>query len=214
MRIKLAILMFMVLIFAFAQSSCPVGDRGDCNNEVVVFPDLKLAADIRHNLGKREPGGVITKKELCRLTEVHDIKVDVPVPKILFPGSPTQVDVIDIDILNLKGVEYCVNLQDLDLHGNQISDITPLASLTSLQWLGLWGNQISDLSPLASLTNLWTLYLGFNQISDLKPLVDNPGIGEGDIIDLYSNPLDNEACTVEIPALRERGVYVEQNTCP
>ncbi|MEG4809154.1 hypothetical protein QUA82_17045 [Microcoleus sp. F8-D3] len=38
--------------------------------------------------------------------------------------------------------------------GNQISDITPLTSLTNLANLRLDFNQISDVTPLTSLTNL------------------------------------------------------------
>ena len=39
----------------------------------------------------------------------------------------------------------------LGLNGNQIKDVTPLASLTSLTSLGLYGNQIQDRSPLQHL---------------------------------------------------------------
>ena len=51
---------------------------------------------------------------------------------------------------------------------NQISDISPLASLTSLKKLSLPHNQISDISPLASLPNLDTLWLTTNEKIDLK----------------------------------------------
>ncbi|MEG4455556.1 leucine-rich repeat domain-containing protein [Microcoleus sp. N9_A1] len=61
------------------------------------------------------------------------------------------------------------SLGELDIKGNQVSDITPLQSLTNLTTLIFSGNQISDITPLQSLTNLTTLYLGFNQISDITP---------------------------------------------
>jgi internalin A len=50
-------------------------------------------------------------------------------------------------------------LTELDLHNNQISDITPLQSLTHLKKLDLRDNQISDHTPLLSLTNLTELKL-------------------------------------------------------
>ena len=53
---------------------------------------------------------------------------------------------------------------------NEVTDISPLASLTNLSRLDLTGNEISDLSPLASLTNLTKLTLTGNEISDLSPL--------------------------------------------
>ena len=64
----------------------------------------------------------------------------------------------------------------LGLSGNQISDLSPLANLTGLASLWLKDNQISDLSPLANLTMLTTLSLGGNQIADLSPLENLTGL--------------------------------------
>jgi small GTP-binding protein len=56
------------------------------------------------------------------------------------------------------------------LNNNQISDISPLASLSSLLKLRLDNNQISDISPLASLSSLQTLLLDRNRIRDISSL--------------------------------------------
>ena len=58
----------------------------------------------------------------------------------------------------------------MNLGGNQISDLRPLAGLTHLETLGLWSNQIKDVSPLAGLVNLRELLLSSNPISDISPL--------------------------------------------
>ena len=84
-----------------------------------------------------------------------------------------------------------MNLQSLDLAGNQIRDLTPLKGLTHLQYLELsnnqvakrtlagltsltslylTGNKVSDIGPLGTLTKLWSLYLGHNQIKDIAAL--------------------------------------------
>jgi Leucine-rich repeat (LRR) protein len=55
--------------------------------------------------------------------------------------------------------------------------------------------------------NLESLSLYYNQISDIKPLVDNVGISDGDIVDLYGNPLSDTSIEVYIPQLEE-GVTV------
>ena len=47
----------------------------------------------------------------------------------------------------------------LGLGGNEISDVSPLASLTNLERLYLGSNEISNVSPLVSLTNLKTFFL-------------------------------------------------------
>ena len=59
---------------------------------------------------------------------------------------------------------------ELDLGNNQITDVSPLCSLTNLTSLFLWDNQITDVSPLSSLTNLTELSLGNNQITDVSSL--------------------------------------------
>ena len=74
------------------------------------------------------------------------------------------------NIISIEGAQYLINLQELDLSSNHISDLSPLARLTHLLWLELGDNQISDLSHLAGLTNLNNLKLYSNQISDLSHL--------------------------------------------
>lgn len=49
---------------------------------------------------------------------------------------------------------------------NQISDITPIASLTNLEKLVLSGNNISNITPLQNLEKLDRVYLNDNQIKD------------------------------------------------
>ena len=91
----------------------------------------------------------------------------------------------------------------IELLSNSFSDISPLAGLTKLETL--YHNSISDLSPLAG-SKLETLYLSNNSISDLSPLVANTGLGNGDTIFLFGNPLDDTSISTHIPTLRNRGV--------
>ena len=116
-------------------------------DQVVTFPDPNLEAVIREAIGK--PTGDIYQSDVDGLT-----------------GLTAN----ERNIVNLTGLEHCSNLRTLTLWVNQISDISPLASLTDLCWLDLGANQISDISPLASLTNLSHLCIDNNQISDIYPL--------------------------------------------
>ena len=70
----------------------------------------------------------------------------------------------------LSGIEQLTALTWLDLSGNQIVDVAPLAGLTGLKTLYLWTNQIVDVTPLAGLTALTTLSLAANQIVDVAGL--------------------------------------------
>ena len=67
-------------------------------------------------------------------------------------------------------------LQQLSLDQTQVSDLTPLASLSGLQVLSLNQTPVSDLTPLASLFGLQALYLDQTQVSDLTPLASLFGL--------------------------------------
>lgn len=76
----------------------------------------------------------------------------------------------DAGVKSLAGAEHLVNLTDLQLTNNRISDLSPLRKLTSLQALGLHNNPLTSLAPLAKLTNLITLEVGRARIKDISVL--------------------------------------------
>ncbi len=94
-------------------------------------------------------------------------------------------------ITDLTGLEYCTNVVELHLGGNQISDLTPLANLTNLQILRLGRNQISDISPLANLTNLTRLRLGSNRISDLSQFTNLTNLISLADLNLHNNQISD-----------------------
>jgi hypothetical protein len=122
-----------------------------------LFSDANLEAVIREAIGK--PTGDLVPSDLLGLTGLK---------------------AANREIINLEGMQYCVDITWLHLgetyvddsfvNSNQISDLTPLAGLTRLTQLYLWGNQIRDITPLSGLTNLMVVDLEGNQISDLSPL--------------------------------------------
>ena len=81
-------------------------------------------------------------------------------------------------IAELTGLEYAVNLADLDLSSNDIANLAPLAGLTVLTSLSLSSNEISDVSPLANLTELAYLRLYENHISDVSALANLTALNE------------------------------------
>ena len=116
---------------------------------IVNFPDANLELAVRQALNK--PTGDITDADMETLT---------------------TLSAFNREIVNLQGLEYAVNLTNIDLSINQISEITPLSNLTKLARLVLGYNQISDITPLQNLTNINNLNLYSNQISDLSPLIN------------------------------------------
>ena len=82
------------------------------------------------------------------------------------------------EISDLTGLEFAINLRELNLAGNSITDLRPLANLIHLEELGLPENRISDINPLAGLPNLVHLIISLNPITDLSPLAELPNLRE------------------------------------
>jgi Leucine-rich repeat (LRR) protein len=111
------------------------------------------------------------------------------------PGRP--------EIVSLGGIENLVNLSELNLSHNRVSDTAPLASLTRLRSvelgyntisvprlegsrlamrsLNLDHNEIADLDWIAGLPNLASLSVGHNRISTLDALATLPDLIELDV---------------------------------
>ncbi|MEG4069690.1 leucine-rich repeat domain-containing protein [Microcoleus sp. Pol11C2] len=98
-------------------------------------------------------------------------------------SSREYLELYGNQISDITPLQSLTNLTELDLDSNQISDITPLQSLTNLTCLNLRDNQRSDITPLQSLTNLTELGLGDNQISDITPLQSLTNLTELDLGD-------------------------------
>jgi len=135
----------------------------------------------------------------------------------------------DPEISDLTGLEYAVNLQELNLRYHYVSDLSPLADLTNLKTLILQRNfsitdisplakltnlvkldieenNISDISVLAGLTNLRSLHLHRNEISDISPLL---GLTSLTFLDLRVNPLSDDSYYGYIPQIRANNPGIE-----
>jgi hypothetical protein len=91
------------------------------------------------------------------------------------------------------------NLRHLDIHHNEISNISVLSGLGHLVHLDLHENPISDISVLAGLAGLRKLRLMETQISDISDLL---GLTSLELLDLRRNLLSEETCNVQIPFMR------------
>ena len=89
-------------------------------------------------------------------------------------------------------------LNGLFLTDGSVTDLTPLAGITSLELLDLSHNSISDLSPLRSLTSIRDLYLDDNSISNLSPL---SSLASLDTLDITRNAISDLSPLVGLPSL-------------
>jgi len=183
-RISLITIISFLLISGCKKSS-PTKSDDITDPNVITFSDENFEDLIREILYK--PNGDITKTNMMQISNLSGY---------------------EREISNIDGIEYCENIENINLRTNQITDISGLADLTQIYRINLWTNQITDISSLAGLTNLNELYLGGNQISDVSPLVQNQGIGSGDKIVISLNPLSETSLNDYIPQLIARGVEI------
>ena len=113
------------------------------------------------------------------------------------------------NISDISAVAGLTNLTWLTLSQNSISDLSSVVGLTNLRYLQLRNNSISDISSVVGLTNLTELFLGENNISDISPLIANTGLGSGDTVSVWGNPLSYLSIHTHILTLQSRGVTVE-----
>jgi Leucine-rich repeat (LRR) protein len=113
----------------------------------IVIPDSSLQAVVRDLIAK--PTGPILTSDVVSITEIA---------------------ASEKGIVSLSGLEAFTSLRFLDIRGNQVEDLNPVAGLASLAAIGASDNRISDIAPLSGITNLTQLSLGNDQVTDLQPL--------------------------------------------
>ena len=201
--------------------------------QVVDIPDSHLRVVVERNLGKRS-GAAITADDMLRLGELYadwqwDIRdltgleyatnlrrLDLSGNRSLSDVSPlsklSQLDRLilrDCAVSDLSPLSGLLRLRTLDLSFNQVvSDLSPLAGLILLNDLEFRRNLVTDVSPLSGLISLDYISMNGNLISDVSPLLSNGGLGDGDLIEAYENPLNDDSLTNDLPALGRKGVYV------
>lgn len=141
----------------------------------ITIPDPTLEAVLREALAK--PSGALTEEDLASLSYLD--------------ASGDSLDDSE-RIVNLTGLSYAVNLEELRLDYHAISDLGPLWSLKKLQVLSLIYNRIGSVAPLASLPQIEFLDLRNNQIVEISALWGLRDLGH---LDLSFNFIDLDHST-------------------
>jgi len=106
------------------------------------------------------------------------IHYDSIVWSIIITGAEYSTNITELKLNNknltnsdIEPLKYMINLRELELYGNNITDLTPLAGLINLRGLNLGENhELSDITPLAALTELRWLNLTVTKVVDLTAL--------------------------------------------
>jgi internalin A len=172
-----------------------------------TFPDLALARCVAGALGERDTSATVSSSALGQVLSLtcngdRNAEGDDG-------AAPQALDAFRMH--SLEGAERLENLASLDLTGNRISDLGPLAGLPKLAQLTLTGNEVADLSPLASLPVLTDLGLSGNQVTDVVPLAGVPtlrllGLADNGIEDV--TPLEGLVSLSELDLSRNQIVDV------
>ena len=163
--------------------------------------ELKVLRMHRHGdfIGGQNPRSHMGASGLLFTNAVTDISSLTNLTKLVDLNIHTQ------DISDLTPLSSLTSLIELRLAGNSFTDLSPLHGLTTLQYLELTGNDITDISPLSGLTSLKQLDLRFNpELTNIQALFENPGIGDGDIVELRHT---NVSCA-DLARLEDKGVEV------
>ncbi|MFC5407640.1 stalk domain-containing protein [Cohnella soli] len=154
MKKRIAVPLF---IFVFVLSLVLPGQASmEALSQEPVFKDKNLEQAIHSWIGKKgdEP---LTKADL------------------------ESLDVVSLSgkgIKDLQGLEYAVNVTDLDLDINEITDLTPLKNLGKIRTLSLKANQISSIDELSALKEMKYLEISWNQVSSLGAVNQLPRLIE------------------------------------
>ena len=138
--------------------------------QTVHIPDTNLRAVLASALDK-EVGTDITQIEMASLEALDAFEAGISdLTGLEFAINLTNLHLGLNKISDVSPLKTLTKLRVLDLHRNQrIVDVSPLKTLTKLVWLSLRGNRIVDASPLSVLTNLTYLHIGYNSLSDAVP---------------------------------------------
>ena len=196
-----------------------------------LFCNLRLLSDGSVDRTRSPHGAVTSLAGLEHATNVVEFRLRRNTVEDLSPlAELDSLAVLRVGRNRIRDISPIAGLRltHLDLAGNNISDFTPLARITSLRALWLTGSRVSDLSPLAGLRSLTELWLGGNAVSDVSPLarltsLTQLNLGANEIenvsglrrltsvtyLGLYSNAIDNVAALRTMTSLQE--VHLQNN---
>ena len=157
------------------------GENGSVQRDTWTssFRDVISALDYPDRVG--EPP-VVTQPDIIpgRLIDIPDPNLRALLEEALgtqtirpdVMATLTTLKASNRDISDLTGLEFAINLEELWISDNPVSDLSPLAGCTKLIRLFAWNTPyISDVSPLANLTKLEQLEFKDSEIHDISSLV-------------------------------------------
>jgi len=161
--------MIAAVAVLFGVIECVPAAQADTN----VVPDVSFRACLNRYLGQSADASVSAEQ----LTGLDN----------------QSVQCVSRGIESITGAEYLTGVINLDLSGNQISDISPLNGLTELEALNVANDPVTSIAPLAGLTNLMQLSIDNTQVKDLTPIASLANLRELTLGTLPTNEVSSPA---------------------
>ena len=149
-------------------------------SSTVHIPDANLKQAIRDELDK--PTEDITRDDMEGITVLNAFKRGIEdLTGLAYAVNLQELILTSNQISNINALSDLEALQILEIDNNQISDMSAVANLTKLEWLSIGsaefgGNPVSDISPVANLTNLKLFSFSNNQVIDITPIENLTGL--------------------------------------
>ena len=135
---------FLLMIAVVMGYSVLMADKKDSTQSAIIDRAIRSVLN--------KPKGEFAQADL---EKVREINLDVSSADRFRAGARMKE-------AGLKELTKLTRLESLRLHGNQLTDVSPLARFPRLNLLHLGNNRLTDVSPLSQLGQLKTLYLSFN----------------------------------------------------
>ncbi len=149
-----------------------------------TVPSIEYRDKMGFVMGKDNPA--VSDAVSARAEAMADLPKFITIKGKEYSTSLTSLTLNNMDLTDedVKDLKYMVNLKELYVYQNEITDISFVKGLTELENLSLFNNKVSDLSPIAGLVSLKGLYLRSNKISDISAL---DGLYKLEVLDLSEN---------------------------
>ncbi len=102
-------------------------------------------------------------------------------------------------LTDLKVISRMKKLENLELRGSGVSDLSALTGNDTIRYLRIWDSPVTDLTPIASMKKLEYIDLNNVPITNLEPLTAN---AELNYISLVDTPVKDLSALAKMPHLK------------
>ena len=178
------------------------------SNEIIdISPLLSLSKLSKLDLGRNN---IDDFKPISKITNLVELKIGYSnIFRPPYLGRLKKLKVLNLSSNDIYYTDFIwtlpPTLEELNLNGNNIKDISDLTCLSGLRNLILSRNNLRDLSPLAKMTNLEYLNLYWNKkIEDFTPIGNLTNLTK---LDLSELPIDDISFLEKLTNLEDLDLY-------